>query len=74
MVEAVTNRIDAMAQITEDFAEKMLKAAQEGRHTPLTCWEEAQLAWTWLKAHGYSALAILSMNRKALLEDYPVSK
>lgn len=38
-----------MAQITEDFANRMIEIASRGEHPSLTCWEAAQLAWAWLK-------------------------
>lgn len=38
-----------MSQITEDFARTMLGNAQRKEHSPLTVWEEEQLARAWLE-------------------------
>jgi hypothetical protein len=38
-----------MGQITKDFAELMVKAAEAGHHTPLTAWEQKQFALAWLE-------------------------
>jgi hypothetical protein len=38
-----------MGQITKDFAERMLERADAGKHSPLTVWEEKQLAYAWLE-------------------------
>lgn len=37
-----------MGHITEDFARRMIENGSQGRHTPLTCWEEVQLAYSWM--------------------------
>ena len=37
-----------MGQITKDFAELMIEAAEKGHHTPLTAWEQKQFAQAWL--------------------------
>lgn len=38
-----------MGQITEAFAKSMLKHSQAGEHSPLTVWEEEQLARAFLR-------------------------
>lgn len=42
-----------MAQITEDFARRMIDDYRNGRQTALTNWEKCQLACAWLRANGY---------------------
>lgn len=37
-----------MSQITESSALQMLRHADANEHSPLTVWEEKQLALTWL--------------------------
>lgn len=45
-----------MSQITTAFAEIMLATAEDGRHTPLTIWEEKQLALAWLERERMRSL------------------
>ena len=37
-----------MGQITEGFAQTMLKHCEQGQHPPLTVWETEQLVRAWL--------------------------
>jgi hypothetical protein len=38
-----------VSQITKEFCEQMLSHAANMRHSPLTIWEEEQLARAWLE-------------------------
>lgn len=40
-----------MGQLTREFVENIVKRADEGKHSPLTVWEEKQLALAWLERH-----------------------
>ena len=47
-----------MGQITKDFAELMVKAAESGHHTPLTPWEQKQFALAWLDRESKTAAGV----------------
>ncbi|MDE3038754.1 MAG: hypothetical protein KGJ21_09945 [Pseudomonadota bacterium] len=38
-----------MGQITVDFCDHILNNSDAGKHSPLTVWEEKQLALAWLE-------------------------
>ena len=37
-----------MGQVTKNFAERIIANSKAGNHSPLTVWEEQQLAHAWL--------------------------
>lgn len=53
-----------MAAMSEATARLVLKNAAIGKSFPMTIWEEAQLAWTWLKHNGYEVPAHIEMLRE----------
>lgn len=42
-----------MGQLNKDFVENIVKRGDKGQHSPLTVWEQQQLAYAWLSLHGH---------------------
>lgn len=41
-----------MGQINKEFAENIFRRAANNQHSPLTVWEQKQLAYAWLRLHA----------------------
>ena len=47
-----------MAQVTQDMAERIIRAADKYERYPLTVWELRQLACAWLKLNAPESQAL----------------